>query len=122
MTTWMTNVWEIFNAWNIWLMLASRLTVVEFSEWQCMVVMSNEKELCGCLLTECEGSNTVLYFALSYGLELSTNTFHVLVRNCLITVFLLVAIRSNVNCERGVKRDRGSCETGNETGLTANRK
>ena len=40
-------------------------SVVKFCEWQCTVVVTNKIELSVCPLTVCEGSNTVLYFALS---------------------------------------------------------
>ena len=61
----MTDVWVIFLWYVILLMHGPRLIVVEFCETQCKVVVSNESELIGCLLVECEGSNTVLYFELS---------------------------------------------------------
>ena len=65
MIVWMTDVWLIFVARVVLLVHESRLTVVKFCERQFTVVVMNESELSVCLLTVCEGSNTVLYFALS---------------------------------------------------------
>ena len=65
MIVWKLDVWLIFMVMVVWLVHESRLTVVKFCEWQCMVVVMNESKLSVFLLTVCEGSNTVLYFALS---------------------------------------------------------
>ena len=66
MIVWMKDVWLIFVARVVLLVHESRLTVVKFCEWYFTVVVMNELSVC--LLTVCEGSNTVqsvLYFALS---------------------------------------------------------
>ena len=36
--------------------------------------------------------------------------------------FLSQVLEKNASCERGVSRDNGSCETGNETGFNRHRK
>ena len=59
MIVWINGIWLISVARVVWLVHRSRPTVAKFCEWQCTVMVVNESELSGSILTVCEGSNTV---------------------------------------------------------------